>query len=65
MTGKQLRELRESWNLSQAELGKVLGYTEHQIANLERGRANMTEHFEKQLLNEARIRAIRNILNSD
>lgn len=36
--GKQVRLWRERIHLTQAELGKAIGYTEHQVSAVERGR---------------------------
>lgn len=37
--------------LTQKKLGKLMGYSRHQIYRLESGKRQMTEHFEKSLEN--------------
>lgn len=43
MTGDQLKHWRETRNLSQEQLGELLGWTRDQVANRERDRAAMPE----------------------
>ena len=62
MTGEELKQLRESWGLTQVELAETLGYTPHQIQNLENGRSKFSKYFEKHIVIEWQLREIRKIV---
>jgi transcriptional regulator with XRE-family HTH domain len=40
--GKQLREYRESRNISQIELGKILSYSQAEMSKIENGKIDIT-----------------------
>ncbi len=49
MTHKELRQIRDEHDLTQRELGELLGYNANYIARLERGEAPITKRLEKML----------------
>lgn len=63
MTGKELRELREEWKLTQPEFGRLFGLSADTIANLERGRRKITESLQLHIDAERKLRAIEKILH--
>jgi Predicted transcriptional regulator with C-terminal CBS domains len=40
--GKQLREYRESRNISQIELGKIISYSQAEMSKIENGKIDIT-----------------------
>lgn len=49
MTPGELRQIRKDRELTQRQLGELLGYTANYISRLERGDEEITERFEKLL----------------
>lgn len=49
MTPTELRQIRKDRELTQRQLGDLLGYTANYISRLERGDEEITERFERLL----------------
>ncbi len=64
MNGSELRELRRGWQLSQAEFGRLFGYSEETISALERGKKRVTKSLELHILSEVKLRKIKEIVDS-
>jgi transcriptional regulator with XRE-family HTH domain len=47
MTAQDLKELRESHELTQRAMGELLGYNANYIYRLESGKEKITQRFEK------------------
>lgn len=47
MTPTELRQLRKDRELTQKQMGELLGYTPNYISRLERGDEDITERFER------------------
>ena len=61
MTGTDLRTLRAQWQMTQAELADLLGYSPHTISDIERGKKHVTLMLEKHL---RAVQALRQIHES-
>ena len=61
MTGTELRRIRESWGLTQAQFAQLLGYSPHTISDIERGKKTVTNMLEKHVLAVKVIRDIKNL----
>lgn len=45
MNKEELKEFRKKYNISQRQLGILLGYSHDQIYRLESGQRQLTDHF--------------------
>jgi DNA-binding XRE family transcriptional regulator len=64
MTGRELRELRESWGLTQSGLADILGLKSQTISDLERGKMKISKSVENHVLAVKKLRALKEILDS-
>ena len=62
MTGRELRALRESWGLTQAQLAHLIGYQAKVGSDIEHDRKPVPNMLERLLLAEKKPLAIKNIL---
>jgi DNA-binding XRE family transcriptional regulator len=64
MTGKELRELREGWGLTQSGLADILGLKGQSISDMERGKMKISKSVENHVLAVKKLRALKEILDS-
>lgn len=64
MDGAELRQLRESWGLSQVQLAHLLEYNPKVLSDIERGRKPVPKMLEKLLLRENTLRQIKKLLDA-
>ena len=64
MTGRELRELRESWGMSQADFAKLFGYHTQSISEMEREKKKINVSLVKHIHRESQLRKIQEILDS-
>ena len=64
MTGRELRELRAEWGLTQSGLADILGLKAQTISDLERGVMKISNSVENHILVVKKLREIKKILDS-